>query len=328
MVEYRDDTGKRHRVSTGERDRAKAEEEAQRIVSGKSRRTKLERWTLARALEATQERVWEKQASARHSRYMVAQLARSALGRLEIGEVTYPVLVDWTRREIARGSSPATVNRKLAKISRALNEMVREGVLATVPPMPQQREDNERVRWLTREEEVRLFNAIPKSMYAEDAETMTALLTVLIDTGGRLTETCRAIHEGRFTRQQITLTNRKSRGGRAKSRSVPLTARAYAAANKLHAMGDERYLDKDWCWRQFAKVRVRAGLEDVTLHTCRHTCASRLVQGGMDLYRVKEWLGHSSITVTERYAHLAPSSLDHGTNILEQAAQPRLRSVK
>ena len=42
------------------------------------------------------------------------------------------------------------------------------------------------------------------------------------------------------------------------------------------------------------------------IHAMRHTFASRLVRKGIDLYTVKELLGHSTITVTERYAHLNP----------------------
>jgi site-specific recombinase XerD len=49
----------------------------------------------------------------------------------------------------------------------------------------------------------------------------------------------------------------------------------------------------------------------------RHTCASRLVNAGIDLYVVKEWLGHSSIQVTEKYAHLAPHKLSHAAKILD-----------
>jgi integrase len=37
------------------------------------------------------------------------------------------------------------------------------------------------------------------------------------------------------------------------------------------------------------------------LHSLRHTCATRLVNNDIDLYVVKEWLGHSSIQVTEKY---------------------------
>jgi len=51
------------------------------------------------------------------------------------------------------------------------------------------------------------------------------------------------------------------------------------------------------------KACRKAGLIDVTWHTCRHTFASRLTQKGADLVTVKELLGHSSVAVTMRYAH-------------------------
>jgi integrase len=73
--------------------------------------------------------------------------------------------------------------------------------------------------------------------------------------------------------------------------------------------------DKAWAW-----ARVEIGLKDDSefiIHALRHTCASRLVNAGVDLYVVKEWLGHSSIQVTERYAHLAPHKLAHAAKMLE-----------
>jgi integrase len=66
-------------------------------------------------------------------------------------------------------------------------------------------------------------------------------------------------------------------------------------------------VDKYYLTHQFADARKRAGLsEDIHLHTCRHTFASWLVQEGVSIYTVSKWMGHSSVTVTERYAHLAP----------------------
>lgn len=53
---------------------------------------------------------------------------------------------------------------------------------------------------------------------------------------------------------------------------------------------------------------VGANVPRFDVHDCRHTAASWLVQRGVPLYNVKELLGHSSMTTTERYAHLAPGA--------------------
>jgi len=62
--------------------------------------------------------------------------------------------------------------------------------------------------------------------------------------------------------------------------------------------------------RQYNRFAEQAGLEDTSLHTLRHTFASWLVQAGVPLYKVSNWMGHHSVTVTERYAHLAPNQDD------------------
>lgn len=63
--------------------------------------------------------------------------------------------------------------------------------------------------------------------------------------------------------------------------------------------------------RQFNRFIDNAGLpSEITLHTCRDTFASWLVQEGVPIYKVSDWLGHSTVKVTERYAHLAPTQSD------------------
>jgi site-specific recombinase XerD len=59
----------------------------------------------------------------------------------------------------------------------------------------------------------------------------------------------------------------------------------------------------------FAGACKRAGISDYVPHDLRHTFASWLVQKGVSLYEVRDILGHSSIKLTERYAHLAPENL-------------------
>lgn len=53
-------------------------------------------------------------------------------------------------------------------------------------------------------------------------------------------------------------------------------------------------------------------------HFLRHTFASRLVVNGIDLYSVKELMGHSDINMTQRYSHLSPEGLRSAIKVLEQ----------
>ncbi len=55
--------------------------------------------------------------------------------------------------------------------------------------------------------------------------------------------------------------------------------------------------------------RAHSGGRKIHFDSLRHTYASWLVEGGVDLYRVKELMGHASIQTTMRYAHLAPDNL-------------------
>jgi integrase len=56
----------------------------------------------------------------------------------------------------------------------------------------------------------------------------------------------------------------------------------------------------------WTNLRKRAGIEDFRFHDLRHTFVSKLVMAGVDLYTIKELMGHSTIQMTERYAHLGP----------------------
>jgi integrase len=64
------------------------------------------------------------------------------------------------------------------------------------------------------------------------------------------------------------------------------------------------------------KVAHAAGLEDIGWHTLRHTFASQLARMGAPLHAVQALLGHSTITTTMRYAHVAPSTLRTAIDML------------
>jgi integrase len=61
-----------------------------------------------------------------------------------------------------------------------------------------------------------------------------------------------------------------------------------------------------------------AKISDFHFHDLRHTFATRIVQAGVDLYKVQRLLGHKSPIMTQRYAHHFPESLRDGVEILDR----------
>ncbi len=74
--------------------------------------------------------------------------------------------------------------------------------------------------------------------------------------------------------------------------------------------------------RKLATVRRRAGLRKIGWHTLRHTFASHLAARGAPMTAVQMLMGHSSITTTMRYAHLAPSTLRAAIDMLNPKTAP------
>ena len=77
-----------------------------------------------------------------------------------------------------------------------------------------------------------------------------------------------------------------------------------------------------WLRHTWDIMRADLGLtgdKDFVLHVCRHTCASRLVRAGVSLPVIQQWLGHSNIHTTMRYAHLFPQDLMNAANALERS---------
>ena len=68
--------------------------------------------------------------------------------------------------------------------------------------------------------------------------------------------------------------------------------------------------------RSLARLALRAHLPVIRFHDLRHSFASNFLTSGGRIYHLQRILGHSSIKVTERYAHLDPSQLQGSTDKL------------
>jgi len=232
---------------------------------------------------------------------------------------------------------PATVNRHFDRIRAVFARALEWKAVATHPLRGLKRSKVDRmgiVRFLSEAEEKRLRKALSardERMRAERARAnewrtqrgyqlfpdipangfgdhLTPMVLLSMNTGMRRGE-LRKIGWSDVDFQKAMLT---IRGGYAKSgqtRYLPLNIEALDVLRRWRAQSSGTdavfpVLRVDKSWR--AVLLKAAKIERFRWHDLRHHFASRLVQRGVDLNTVRELLGHADISMTLRYAHLAP----------------------
>jgi integrase len=110
-------------------------------------------------------------------------------------------------------------------------------------------------------------------------------------------------------------------------RDIPMTEIVRATLRGLERLGDHVFCNK--AGDSFANVRksfitaVRtSGIVDFRFYDLRHTFASNLVMEGVDIMTVKELMGHKDLSMTLRYAHLAPNHKTKAINTLDRVMSP------
>jgi site-specific recombinase XerD len=216
----------------------------------------------------------------------------------------------------AAGNSGSTVNRYRSLISSIYSFALRTGRLRTNPVarVKRFRENDSRVRYLKDDEETRLRGVVRETCPDHEPELDLALYTGM-RRGEQFTLKWKDVD---LDRGILTV---KGKTGR---RFIVVNSSTRAAIERLQLAkkADAVYVcrstkdDAQRDWRRWLEDSAKAaGVQDFHWHDLRHTFASRLVMAGVDIRTVQELLGHKSILMTMRYAHLSP---DHRQAAVEK----------
>lgn len=220
------------------------------------------------------------------------------------------MVVEQFQTERLRRNKPATVNRLLATLKHMFTkavdwEMVEEDVLKKIRRVKLEPENNRRLEFLSIEQSQELISAC--------AEHLRPVVVTALNTGMRKEEILSLQWEKNIDMRHgfIRLLDTKNN----ERRDLPMNAAVREALGQI-----VRRVDVPWVFydsktgkrygdmkRSFASACRKVGIKNFHFHDMRHTFASQLVMAGVDITTVKELMGHKTLSMTLRYAHLAPS---------------------
>jgi integrase len=254
-----------------------------------------------------------------------------------------PAMIDqWRTQRLKNNRSIETVNRDIATFKAALSKAVLWGLIENHPlsKLKLLKSDSSgKIRFLSREEEHELrkatiareeviradrdraniwrekrgYDLYPDLRHFTFADYVRPMILLSLNAGMRQGEIFSLRWENvNFERAMLTIEGAYAKSG--KTRHIPLNTEALQVLKSWREQSDinelvfankngQRFDNVNKAWRGILKT---AKITDFRWHDMRHHFASRLVMAGVDLNTVRELLGHSDISMTLRYAHLAP----------------------
>lgn len=245
-------------------------------------------------------------------------------GAQRLDEVTYSTIQDFKIHTIAKGLSKKSTNNCLTVLRRMLVIARKRGLIESVPE----------IEWLKAPKpdfDFLDFDEADRLLTAAEGEWLTMLL-VALRTGMRQGELLGLrwqdvdLVAGRIVVRQNIVRGRVGTPKSGKPREIALGDEVLAALKSHRHLRGElvfcddggRFLSKEECKHPLWRACKRAGLRRVGWHTMRHSFASHLVMRGAQLKAVQELLGHATIQMTMRYAHLAPEVTRDAVRLLDR----------
>ncbi len=247
------------------------------------------------------------------------------LGSFTLRQVNPGILQKYSDDRLREGAAPATVRKELYWLSGMYRMALKAEVVERNPVALVDKPSTENivVRWLDQDEEAKLLAVAP--------QTLAQAIVVAIHSGLREEEQ-RSLFwaDVRFDDNLLIVRHSKNRSFRAvpMSRTLAATLDAiprvvgspYVFTNPKTRERYDRFNNTPW-----RKAVLRSGIAPIRWHDLRHTFGSRLAQQGVSIITIKELMGHKSIQVTMRYAHLAPSNMHEAVKVLDRKPLSRHR---
>jgi len=252
--------------------------------------------------------------------YKIRGHINRAIGQLCLSSITTRDLTSF-QSKMKDLNSATSANAQMRLIRRMLNLAIKWGFLEKNPAagLDKFKEPPHRERYLTKEELPRFLKALEEH---SDQMSMAAI-RLLLYTGCRKGEILTLQwHQVRFDEGRLYLPKTKN----GNSRSIILNAKATDVLKVLYPnkREDQEYVFPSRAGtrkghlndlrKPLQKVCEAAGIDDLRVHDLRHSFATLAIQGGASLYDVQKLLGHSDISMTQRYAHMVDDSLQKATD--------------
>ena len=253
------------------------------------------------------------------------------LGTLRLDQVGYREVEDFKLylathpRKSGRVLKPKTINNILAALHRMLMIAKKRGLISAIPEFEWFRSPLPEFDFFTFEEATRLIEAA--------REEWRPMIQAAMRTGLRRGELLALrwqdvdLHAGKMLVRQNIVRGVIGTPKSGKPREIPLSKETVAALKAhRHLRGPLVFCDQDGAgWktnhvqRELARTCKKAGLRSVGWHVMRHTFASHLAMRNVPLKAIQELMGHATIQMTMRYAHLAPGVTRTAVDLLDLA---------
>ncbi len=236
-----------------------------------------------------------------------------AFGARRLDRITHNMALGWF--EAASRTAPGAANRALDLLRQIFNHAIACGHIATNPvrgirPNP----GCKMTRFLAREEIARLHRVLDRYADGSASEAQQAdIIRLLLLTG------CRRNEIARLRREEVRDDRLELADSKTGPRTVLLNEPARQIVERRMRMGNGPWVFPSSRHpsgrpsrepRLWHRVRREAGIEDVRLHDLRHTVASQAALNGVPLPVVSRLLGHSSVRMTLRYAHVGDKEIE------------------